>query len=377
MKIKPLSYLEINSKNAVHNVKEFKSLLKKDTKVVACIKSNAYGHGDVAMVEILNDYVDYFQVNSIEEFNRIYKFSKKPIFIFGYLNKDGIKTAILDGAIISAFDYEHLSEINSIALKLNKKATVHIAIDSFLGREGIMPNDLNKIILGIKKMKNIILEGAYSHFANIEDTTNSIHSNKQVQIFNDCIKILRNNGFPDIQTHISATSGILIHEKEENKNDLVRLGIGLYGMWPSSHLEMINRKDIILKPVLKWVTHVAQVKVLPANHTIGYGLTYVTKKKTTVAVIPAGYADGLTRSMSNNGFFLIKGKIAKILGRVSMNMTVVDVSNIKNIKSGDEVVIIGVQNKLEIKVEDIARSIETINYEVTTKISALLTRIIK
>ena len=168
-----------------------------------------------------------------------------------------------------------------------------------------------------------------------------------------------------------------MYEKGNSLHNIVRLGIGVYGMWPSEHLQYLNKKKITLKPVMRWVTHVAQVKVLPANHPVGYGLTFITKKTTKIAVIPQGYADGLPRALSNSGEVLIKGRRAKILGRVAMNMTVVDVSNIEDIKPEDEVIILGEQGKNKITAEQIAKEAGTINYEVTTRINALLPRIIK
>ncbi len=373
---KNLSYIEISKENLIHNMKQFRALVKKDTKIAAVIKSNAYGHGDLEVARIISSYADFLQVDSIEEAERVRKVSKKPILIFGYTNEDGIKRAIKIGAIIAGFDLVHLLKINHVALISKKKVKVHLALDSFLGREGIMPSQVEGIVKEIKNLKYIILDGVYSHFANIEDTMNSTHANRQIDTYHSCVEIFRKNGYENINTHISATSGILVYEKGENIHSIVRLGVGLYGMWPSDHLEYLNKKKIIIKPVLKWVTHIAQIKIIPANHPIGYGLTFITKKATKIAVIPQGYADGLTRSMSNNGEFLIRGKRAKILGRVAMNMTVVDVSGIKDVMPEDEVVIIGVQGKAQITVEDLAKRMGTINYEVTTKISALLPRAI-
>jgi alanine racemase len=386
-KTESLSYIEISKENLIHNIKQFRGLLKNKenlegkTKIAGVVKANAYGHGDTLVAGVINPYVDYFQVDSIEEAERVRKVTKKEILIFGYTNEDGIKRAIRINAILAVFDLVHLFKINHVAGILKKKVKVHLAIDSYLGREGIMPSQVENIIKEIKNLKNIILDGVYSHFANIEDTMNSTHANRQIDTYHKCVEIFRANGYknlPDgkagINTHISATSGILVYEKGENLHSIVRLGIGLYGMWPSEHLEYLNKKKIILKPVLKWVTHVAQVKVIPANYPIGYGLTYITKKATKIAVIPQGYADGLARLMSNNGEFLIRGKKAKILGRVAMNMTVVDVSHIKEVMADDEVVIIGVQDKAKITAEDVAKRMDTINYEVTTKISALLPR---
>jgi len=376
MQNKPLSYIEISRKNLIHNIKQFRVLLGKDTKIAGVIKSNAYGHGDIEVVKIADNYLDYFQVDSIEELERVRAVTKKPILVLGYLNDEGIKKAIKLRAIISAFDLMHLLKINHIAGILKTKIKVHVPIDSYLGREGIMPSQVENFILEIKKLKNIELDGIYSHFANIEDTMNRTHAEKQIETYHKSVEIFRNNGFPKIKTHISATSGILVYEKGKNLHNIVRLGIGLYGMWPSEHLEYLNKKKIILKPIIKWVTHVAQIKVLPANHPIGYGLTFITKKKTKIAVIPVGYADGLPRLLSNNFEVSIKGKKAKVLGRVAMNMMVVDVSNIKDVRGEDEVVILGEQGKAKITAEEIAKESNTINYEVTTRINALLPRVI-
>jgi len=372
----PLSYIEISRENLIHNIKQFRNLLKGNTKIAAVIKANAYGHGDAEVAKIASPYVDYFQVDSVEELERIRRVTKKPVLVFGYLNEDGIKKAIKMNAIISAFDLIHLLKINQIAGGMKKKIKVHVAIDSYLGREGIMPNQVENFIKEIKNLKNIILDGVYSHFANIEDTMNFTHAERQIKTYHDCVEIFKKNGYKNINTHISATSGILVYEKDGNLHSIVRLGIGLYGMWPSEHLEYLNKKKITLKPVLRWISHVAQIKVLPANHPIGYGLTYITKKTTKIAVIPEGYADGLSRFLSNNGKVLIKGKRAKILGRIAMNMMVVDVSNIKDVLPEDEVVVLGKQGNNEITAEQIAKESDTINYEVTTRISALLPRVI-
>ena len=170
----------------------------------------------------------------------------------------------------------------------------------------------------------------------------------------------------------------MVYENKNGKSSLCRLGISLYGMWPSEDLrKKFETKKFKLKPVLRWVTHVAQVKVLPKNHSIGYGLTYITSRPTKIAVIPQGYSDGYDRGLSNKGEVLIQGKRCKVLGRVAMNMFVVDITNIKNIKNEDEVILLGRQGKEEITAEEIADHLETINYEITTRISSLLNRIAK
>jgi len=373
----PLSYIEISKANLIHNVKQFRGLLNPGTKLACVIKSNAYGHGDKEVVKILNPYTDYFQINSIEELERIKSVVKKPVLILGYVNKNNIGKAIKIGCILCIFDLNHALLINEAARRIGKKQKVHIAIDSHLGREGILPGDVKVFIKEIKKMKNIEVDGVYSHFANIEDTMNFTHAQRQIDTYHKSIEIFKEEGLDKINTHISATSGILVYEKGDNSHKIVRLGIGLYGMWPSEHLEYLNRKRIIIKPIMKWVTHIAQIKILPPNHPIGYGLTYITKKNTKIAVIPQGYADGLPRSLSNSGEVLIKGKRVKILGRVAMNMMVVDVSSLKDVMIEDEVILLGEQGKNTITPEQIAKEAGTINYEITTRISPLLPRIVK
>lgn len=372
----PLSYIEISKGNLVHNIKQFRSLLGKGTQIAGVVKANAYGHGDTQVVQILDPHVDYFQVNSIEEFSRIRKYTKKEILVLGYVGKGDIESAIKLKATLGVFDLEHALLINQIARKLNKKIKVHIAVDSHLGREGLMPESLEKALPEILKMKNITVVGVYSHFANIEDTNDFSHAQKQIDTYGEVVSIFNKYGLKDIQTHISATSGVLAYEMGSAKNSIVRLGIGLYGMWPSVELQNKWQDKIDLKPAIRWVSHIAQVKKLPKDHTIGYGLSYKTVRPMTVAVIPVGYSDGLTRSLSNIGEFIVGGIKTQILGRVAMNMVVVDVSEVSDVASGDEVVIMGRQGDCEIKAEDLALKMDTINYEVTTHINPLLSRII-
>ncbi len=250
-------------------------------------------------------------------------------------------------------------------------------MDSHLGREGLMPESLEKALPEILKMKNITVVGVYSHFANIEDTNDFSHAQKQIDTYGEVVSIFNKYGLKDIQTHISATSGVLAYEMGSAKNSIVRLGIGLYGMWPSVELQNKWQDKIDLKPAIRWVSHIAQVKKLPKDHTIGYGLSYKTVRPMTVAVIPVGYSDGLTRSLSNIGEFIVGGVKTQILGRVAMNMVVVDVSEVPDVASGDEVVILGRQGDCDIRAEDLALKMDTINYEVTTHINPLLPRLIK
>jgi alanine racemase len=320
--------------------------------------------------------VDYFQVNSFEELKKIKNSTSKMILVFGYVGNSDLENAIKLGCILSVFDLPHLILINKIASILNKKQKVHIAIDSLLGREGIMPNEIEIFIKKLMKMKNIIVDGIYSHFANIEDTANFSYAEKQIKVYESIIKIFIKYGFNDLKTHISATSGTMVYEKNSGNNKIVRLGIGIYGLWPSLYLNKSLKNKIILKPILSWKTHIVQVKILPIGYCIGYGLTYITNKETKIAVIPQGYADGYDRRLSNIGEVLISGTRCKVLGRVAMNMFVVDVTNLNKVKEGDEVVILGFQKSESICADEIAKKLNTINYEIVARINPLLPRIV-
>ncbi|MFA6524042.1 MAG: alanine racemase [Candidatus Paceibacterota bacterium] len=380
----PLSYIEISKKNLIHNIKELKSLTKKParrggggTKIVSMIKANAYGHGQNEIAKILEPHTDYFGVNSVNELEILRKVTKKKTFVLGYVCESNLEKALKLGCVLSVFSLDHFRKINKIVQKLKKIQEINISIDAYLGREGFLNDELSKFFKELKKSKYIKVVGIYAHFANIEDTLNFSHANKQIKKYEEAVKVASLFGFCSLETHISATSGLLAYEINKGIHPVIRLGIGLYGLWPSENLRVLYKNKIELKPVLSWKTKIAQIKTLPAGSTIGYGLTYKTKKETKIAVIPQGYSDGLDRGLSNKGEVLIGGTRCKILGRIAMNMFVVDVSHLLNVKVEDEVVIIGRQKDEQITVEELANQTGTINYEIVARLSALLPRIIK
>jgi alanine racemase len=379
----PLSYIELSRKNLIYNIREFRNLAKKGTKFSVAIKGNAYGHGQNEVAEILESQADYFQVNSVEELKLLRKISQKKTFVLGYVQKNDLEKAMKLSCILSVFSIEQIKHISAIADMCKKVQEVHLPVDAYLGREGFLLSELPKVFAEIKKCRNIKLSGLYAHFANIEDTPDFSHAQKQINEYQRALKIANDfdfqsprQGGASLQTHVSATSGLLVYEKNQGIHPLVRLGIGVYGMWPAEHLKFLYKNKIELKPALSWKTKIAQIKILPKGSTIGYGLTYKTKRETKIAIIPQGYADGLGRDFSNNGFVLIGGARCKILGRVSMNMFVVNVNHLPDVKIEDEVVILGRQGREEITAEEMAKRINTINYEITTRISPLLPRVV-
>lgn len=372
-----LSYIEISKDNLLHNFEVLKSLTKPGTKIVAVIKANAYGHGQNEIAQILEDKADYFQVDDASELNELRKVTRKPVLVLGYVAKDEVQGVLENEGILGVYGEEQIKNINEIVGKIGKNANVHVKIDACLGRQGVLLEKVQEIISLLKECANIKVDGIYSHFANIEDTADFSHAQKQIDAFEKAKGRFKQNGFDNLETHISASSGIMVYESEQGNSSIVRAGIGLYGMWPSGDLEKKFGDKITLKPVMRWITHVAQVKTVPANYSIGYGLTYITSKPTKIAVIPQGYSDGYDRGFSGKGEVLINETRCKILGRVAMNMFVVDVDHLENIKAEDEVVLLGQQGNEKITAEEMAEQLGTINYEITTRTLALLPRIIK
>lgn len=372
----PLSYIEISKQNILHNFSIIRSFVHPDTKIACVVKANAYGHGQNEIASILEPVADYFQVDDLQELRLLRTISHKPTLVFGYVAKQELEEALGLHGILTVYDEERLTLIDSISQKLNTTAKVHIKIDSFLGRQGLLLKDIEPYIHIIKRYKHITIDGIYTHFANIEDTSDFSHAQKQIDGFDTAIQLFAKHGYTNINHHIAATSGILVHEKHLGKNQIVRLGIGLYGMWPSENLQKQYQKPTFdFKPALRWITHIAQVKMLPKKYSIGYGLTHITKKPTKIAVIPQGYSDGYDRGFSNTGVVLIHGIKCPVLGRIAMNMFVADVTKVKNVHAEDEVVLLGTQDNTTITAEELAGYCNTINYEVTTRISPLLTRI--
>lgn len=328
------------------------------------VKANAYGHGAKDIVKIANDYVDYFQVEDFLEYEEIKQLTDRKILVAGYLSNNELAEISKNNDIPTLISLEQLK---SVKYDLN----FHLKLDCLVGRQGILLNQLPETVLLIKKRQNLKLMGVYTHFTDVENKKHTYH---QLKLFSKSVRFLRESIGNDFKIHINSSSGAFLNEDRLIKTDINRVGIAAYGHWRSNSIFNKYHKKIDLKPVLSWRSVVTQVKTLPAGYPIGYSQTYISKNKTRIAVVPQGYADGIDRKNSNRGFVLIKGVRCKILGTVSMNMIVVDVSNVMNCKSGDIVTIVGHDNGAEINVNEIAQITNTINYEVLSRISPNLPR---
>jgi alanine racemase len=368
------TWVEINKKALKSNITQFQKLIGK-TNLMAIVKANAYGHGLVETTNVLNNNgVKHFGVDSIDEAIKLKKAGiNSPILILGYTLKSRLKDVVRYGFRQVVYNKETVAILG----KLNKNIKIHLKVETGTFRQGIDKNQILNFIKFIKKFTKIEIEGVYTHFANIEDTTNHDYANKQLNKFKEIIGLLEKNNIHVPIKHIACTAATMLFS--ETHFDLVRVGIGIYGLWPSRETIVSaknERKKIVLNPVLTWKTKIAQIKNVKAGTSIGYGLTEKISKNSKIAIIPVGYYDGYDRKLSGTGNVLVRNKRCRILGRICMNMTIIDVSYVSNVKIEDEVVLLGKQGKEQITAEELAQKIGSINYEIVTRINPLIPRII-
>lgn len=360
------TWIEIDKKAIYHNIGEFRKIIKPSVKLMAIVKSNAYGHGLVDFAKTAENKVDWFGVDSITEGLKLrQKGLKKPILVLGYTLPSRVEGAIQNNIslTISTLDaLEHLSAFKS-------PPKIHIKIDTGMHRQGFFLKDLPQVIKILKQLK-LFPEGLYTHLAAAKDRLYPSYSFKQIEDFKKADELFKKAGFKNYLRHVAASAGTILYP--ESHFDLARIGIGLYGMFPTKESEV--QTEINLKPVLTWKSIISEIKNVPKGAYIGYDLTEKISKASKIAIVPIGYWHGFDRGFSNCGEVLVKGRRCKVLGRVNMDMIMIDISNVSSVKIGDEIVMLGNSKKEMIYAEDMALKIGTTNYEVVTRINPLIKR---
>lgn len=370
---KERAYATINLDNIKTNVVNIKKHIYPDTKIIAVIKTDGYGHGAIRIASELDNMpeIGAFAVATIEEAMDLrHAGVDKNILILGYSFPSGFETIVNNRIRSTVFDLETAKELNDIALRLNKKAFVHLKVDTGMSRIGMFPNEegLN-IVKEINRLPGIVIEGIFTHFARA-DEKDKTSVNKQYELFKQFIDMLENEGISIPEKHCS-NSAAIIDMSKANMN-LVRAGIILYGLWPSDD---VNKEAIILKPAMEIKSAVVYIKQIKAGTEVSYGGIFKASNDMKVATISIGYGDGYPRSISNKGYVLINGKKAPVLGRVCMDQIIVDVSSIDDVKRGDEATIVGVSGDEVISMEQFSKWAGTINYESVCDIGKRVPRI--
>lgn len=364
------------------NLKQIKKYIGPDVGVAAVVKSNAYGHGIVAVAKAAVEAgVEFLCVDNVQEAKQIcnlpksYKL-KANVLILGGVESEDLPWVIKNNVRLALFNSSQSITFERSSQRCGKKAKVHIKVDTGMHRLGIEAAEAVKVITKINNnCKNIAIEGIWSHFADSGSQENKKYTLAQIKKFKGVVDGVEKEGIKIKYKHLCNSSGLIF--LPEACFNLVRAGILLYGIFPSQDLKKQFQKKLNLKPAMSFKTKIISLRKIKKGESIGYGLAYRLKKNSKIAVLAVGYKDGYGRDLSSRGEVIIKNKKCPVVGRICMRMMMVDVSQLKDVKLGEEVVLLGGRGRAKIEVDEMAEKMETIPYEVVARIAESVPRIYK
>lgn len=377
------TWIEIDKKAYIHNIKFLQQTFT-DTEIASVIKGNAYGHGIEQIVPIAQSTgIKHFTVFSADEASRAYSVMNKDaqLIIMGYIPNGAYEWVIDKGISFFVYEPTDLATAIKTARLLKKPAKIHLELETGMNRTGLDDINLQKCLnLISENKKHIQLDGVCTHFAGAESIANHVRIKRQIITFNRQLSLIKKRGFTPDKLHMASSAAAISYPR--TRKDLIRLGILQYGFWPSfeTRIAYLQKNKHTLDPlrrVLSWKSHVMHIKTVEAGEFVSYGTAFFTSVRKKIAIVPVGYADGYNRALSNNGRVLIHGKIAQVIGMINMNMLIADVTSIKNVKSDDEVVLIGKQKNNTINVSSFSEFTQQVNYELLTRLPDSIPRIIK
>jgi alanine racemase len=364
-----LTWVEIDAAALSGNIAEFRRRLGPGPKLGAVVKSNAYGHGmrEVARLAVAAG-ADWLCVNNVEEGVALRDAGLSvPVVLLGYVPLEAIGEVVARGLDLVVYNRETVSALDRAARASGKTAGVHLKVETGTNRQGVLERDVPAFLEAIRAAPGVALRGVSSHFAK-----------SQIAAFTRITEtVARMHGAPLLR-HVACSAAVLLFNRTHL--DLARVGISMYGLWPSketyvSGLER-GKPSLDLKPVLRWKTRIAQVKDVPEGGFVGYGGTWRATRPTRIAVLPVGYYEGYDRGLSNIAHALVRGRRAPIRGRICMNMCMVDVTDVPGAALEDEVVLLGRQGDEAVTAEQLAAWCGTISYEIVSRIHPALPRVI-
>lgn len=367
-------YAAIDLDAVSHNMDLLHHHLNKETKIMAVIKTDGYGHGAVPIASELEnkEYLYGFATATAEEALCLRKAGiKKPLLVLGYVFPYSFEELIHEEIRFTLFREDMIEQLEKEAVRQQKKALVHIKVDSGMSRIGIQPDEQGFHFLEqVFKSSSIWVEGMFTHFARADEPDKG-DAYGQFERFSQFVNEVQNRFQITIPFKHCANSAAIL-EMPDTQLDMVRAGIALYGMWPWEGNHHLNLE---LKPVFSLHSHIVFLKTLEAGRAISYGGTYITESKMKVATIPVGYGDGYPRTLSGKGYVLIHGKRAPVLGRICMDQFMVDVTHIPQVREGDPVVLIGDDKEERITMEEVGELAGRFNYELACVIGKRVPRI--
>lgn len=366
------TWAEISLDAVYHNVRTFKSNLRDDCRLMAVVKANGYGHGAVETAKTaLKAKADYLAVAILDEALQLREAGiHQPILIVGYVPPSSIETAILHDVTLTVYSDSVLEEVMASSERLQKTARIHLKADTGMTRLGVTSKEeALSLAAKAKTARFVELEGLFTHFASA-DSPDPAYTRQQFQRFQSYIEFLREKQIEIPIKHCCNSAATM--NFPDMHLDMVRVGISLYGLFPSEH---VQRDAFPLEQAMQLKTKVAAVKTVCKGQPVSYGCTFVPEQDSVIATLPIGYADGLSRQLSNQGSALIQGQRVPIIGRVCMDQSMIDVTSVPEAQVGDEVTLFGKSNGEFLFIDEVAAYMNTINYEVVCLISKRVPRV--
>ncbi|WP_195972928.1 alanine racemase [Clostridium thermobutyricum] len=370
--IRPV-WAEVDLKAIENNIKEIKRVAK-DKEIIAVVKADAYGHGALDVVPVLlKNGADRLAVAVITEAIELREAGiNVPILILGYTPISFADDIINYDIEQTVFDLNYAKELSKAALRLGKKAKIHISLDTGMGRIGFIPNEESiNAIEEISKLDGIEITGMFTHFSTADEADKN-YTREQFEKYKWTVDQLEKRDINVGIKHVANSATII--DLEEYYYDAIRPGIILYGYYPSNE---VNKEKIKIRPALTLKSHVIHLKEVKEGTYISYGRKYVTKGIEKIATLPIGYADGYTRLLSGKVKVIINNKLVPVVGRICMDQCMVNVSELDSVKVGDEVILLGETENCKYNADDIAKEIDTISYEILCMIGKRVPRVYK
>ena len=369
------TWCEVDRSALAANARAFRALIPASSRLAVAVKGAGYGHGlEIAARAFLSGGADWLCVHHVDDVRALRAAGiDAPIQMVGPVLLDDLPEAAALGARILAYNRETVERLAALGVR----ARLHIKLETGNHRQGVEPAEALDLAARIAAAPHLELEGVSSHFANIEDTTDHSYARGQLIRFEEAVAALRDAGHAVPMRHLSNSAAALLWP--DQSFEMVRVGIAAYGLWPSKETHvaatLVGRGEVGLRPALTWKTRVAQAKDVPSGRFVGYGCTWRTSRQTRIAILPTGYYDGYDRRLSNLAHVLVGGARAPVRGRVCMNITMVDVTDVAGVDVEDEVVLLGAQGTERVSAEQVAEWAGTINYEVVTRIGGHIPRL--
>ncbi|MFZ4825734.1 MAG: alanine racemase [Phototrophicaceae bacterium] len=353
------SWIEISEDALLNNLQQIRKATQPHITIMPAVKADAYGHGAIRVARLLvQNGIEHLAVANIAEAFELRQHGiDSEILVMGYLPPHAVLTALAHNITATLYSLDQLEMLQATLTGTGQRLRVHLKLDTGMGRLGFLTETLLEWLPILCADTHLQIEGIYTHFSVADEDPH--HTNQQVEAFKRALLVLEETGFHFHHVHASNSAGTLLGQ--DYHFNMVRPGILTYGYNPSSLVT-----DIALQPILTWKTTVTQVKTVPINYPVGYGNTYRTPQSERIALIPVGYADGIRRAPSRWKCVLVEGKRAPLIGRVSMEKTVIRVEDIPDVRIGSEVVLIGKQGAEQLTADEIATWFDTIAYDILT-----------